>query len=232
MNRTAILANANSGNAGAQRNLEHWHSFLVSPLGGAWLDKKEVHVLSNPSKADMQTQLRSAAADGYVIVVFLGHGEFRKDLLGFPEVFLSLHGSDAISERELNPRSDRCSIIVDLGQNESTIKSIAMQPTDFDEIRLSRARELFDSEVTRAEKGCVKVYAANLNRETQHNHSFSATLIEQSIEWAQRHHGTLDLHQAISQTTEIFERKTLLQGPRYQGGRRLHHFPFAVKPKD
>lgn len=231
MKRTAILANASSGSAtGAQLDLEHWHSFLVSPLGGAWLEGKEVHVLSNPSKDDIVNLVRPAVSDDYAIVVFFGHGELRKDRLGFPEIFLSIKGSDSISERELNPRNNRCSIFIDPGRSVPG-KSLEMQAPRSEEIKLSRARQLFDSEIAKAEEGCVKIYADNLSQEAQHDHSFSARLLDQSVEWARREHGTLDLKQAIALTSDQLKRIPPSQGPRYQAGRRLHHFPFAVNPK-
>lgn len=232
MKRTAILANANPSNAaGALQDLKLWHSFLISPVGGAWLDRKEIHVLPGPSKEDILNLVRPAISDDYVIVVVFGHGELRKDRLGFPETFISLNGSEAISERELNPRNERCTIFIDLGRNEAG-NSIAIPSHGLDEIRLSRCRESFDSEIVKAETGCAKVQAANLNSESPHKTSFSATLIDQSIQWAQRDHGTLNLHQAISLTSEVFNRTPLLKGPRLQAGRRLHQFPFAVNPKD
>lgn len=233
MKRTAILVGAKSGDAtGVQHDLNHWHSFLVSPIGGAWLDRQEIHILSNPSESNITDLVRLSASDDYVVVVFLGHGELRKDRLGFPETFISLPGLGSISERELNPRNDRCSIFIDLGRNALARMASATQSQKSDENRLPRSRELFDSEIAKSEKGCVKIYAENLSPEAQPENSFSATLINQSIEWAQRDYGTLDLHRAMALTCDQFKRSHLPQGPRYQGGRRLRHFPFAVNPKD
>lgn len=233
MKRTAIIANANSNDAaGVQQDVSDWHTFLVSPVGGAWLASEEIRILSNPSREDILNLVRPAATDDYVIVVFLGSGELRKDRLGFPETFLSLNESSVISERELNPRNDRCSIFIDSGRVDSGAKLVVAQPKQIEGIEFSHARSLFDAELEKAEKGCVKIYAPNLGRHGQHSHSFSGTLISQSSEWATRNHGTLDLHQAISLTSGVFERSSLPEGPLYQGGRRLHHFPFSVNPTE
>ncbi len=232
MKRTAILVNANSGKSAAQRDLENWRSFLVSPLGGAWLATEEVHVLSNSSKEDIKTLVRSAASDDYVVVIFIGEGELRKDRLGFPEAFLFLNHSGAISERELNPRNDRCAIFIDHGLDGMPEESRVIAMLNLDETGLARARRLFDTEVARTEKGCVKVYPANFGCENQHKDSYSAMLIEKSDAWSKCNRGTLDLQNAISLTSEAFGRMALPSGPRYQGGRRLHHFPFAISTKD
>lgn len=230
MKRTAILVNANSASAGAKQDLDYWHSYLVSPIGGAWVNNEEVHVVSNPSKEDILNLVRPATSDDYVIVVYIGHGELRKDRLGFPETFLSLGGSDTISERELNPRSDRCSIFIDTARRSYSDILVATKPIPTSEIGSPRARDLFNSEFEKAEKGCVKIYAAKFSSDFPNDHSFSVKLISHSVEWATRNHGVLDLHQAISLTSTVSERSHSSEAPRYQGGRRLHHFPFAVNP--
>ncbi len=58
---------------GARQDAENWRSFLMSDLGGAWIDKVEICVVNKPKIASIQTLLRQHAND-YVFLAFSGHG--------------------------------------------------------------------------------------------------------------------------------------------------------------
>lgn len=232
MKRTAILAHAASASARAEEDLKQWQSFLISSVGGGWKNDTELAVISNPSKEKILREVRLAASDDYVFVVFLGSGELRKDRLGFPEVVLSLGGSERISERELNPLNDRCSILIDVGRGSSSENSALPEPRLGSNVHVSRARNVFEGKIQQAEKGCVKIYASSLKADALNDCSFSSNLINESIRWAGHHNGVLDLHEAALSISGRSDEIHSSAGLRYQGGRRLHHFPFAVNPSE
>ena len=69
---------------GARQDAQNWRSFLMSDLGGAWIDNVEICIANKPKTASIQALLRQHA-DGYVFLAFSGHG--------FEEYNYSLHKS-------------------------------------------------------------------------------------------------------------------------------------------
>ena len=58
---------------GARKDAENWEAFLKSNAGGAWRDD-EICVLHKPNVVDVST-LKTFHEDGYIFLVFSGHGE-------------------------------------------------------------------------------------------------------------------------------------------------------------
>jgi hypothetical protein len=234
MTRKAILLSASPSSApipGVHTDIASWQLFLSSNPGGAWSRQEIVH-LNNCDREAALAAVRSAKDVDYSLIVFAGNGEILKGDLPWPEAQVLLSNGDSLPERELNPRTPRCTIIFDCcrrtsdyDESAALTKDAAPLPAEQDTVKL---RALFDQSLTTAESGLVKIYAIEAATAAAHEPSFSRQLLYQANAWAKQHHGALSLQQGVSLAAEATRKTNPLQKPEYQGGRRLHHFPLAV----
>lgn len=232
MKRKALIIGSSPNNdylPGVEKDVESWYKFLLSPCGGLW-SASEITILREPSKSEtVERSIWMADAD-FAKLVFIGHGFIENDDLGIPVTFLCLNDVDAISEREINPRT--CWYIQILDCCRKFEDSKEPKPIDFSKAAVfrdaDRARSLYDNAILRSEKGWVKMYAADIGQGAADENSFSQKLIAEASLWSDSSTGILDSKGAYDLLLRRFELEHPQQTPIHQAGRRRHYFPIAV----
>lgn len=217
--------------AGVSADVEAWKQFLTSSIGGCWNEESEVVDLSAKNKVQVLGEIQKAKEDSYVMVLFSGHGEVRKDRLGFPRTHIYLNDSETASELELNPGSPRVTMILDCCRKEPELVKESAEKIALDEFSLNGVdtRKAYENEIMACESGCVKIYAADFGQQAADEDSFTRTMLACVKEYYVRGRpsNVLTVKDAVElANAELPPQQT----PVYNGGRRLHHFPFAVHP--
>lgn len=215
---------------GAIRDADAWEKYLLSYKGGAWRNN-EITVLHNPTPQIVKSTI-SRMPDGYGFVTFSGHGYVSASS---KETMICLQGGN-MSENELVPSSSRTTLILD-----SCRGVISESLESFAEARLStmtksmsdaeRYRSIFDAALAKAEKGNCKLYGCSFDEASQESKAgglFSQAMIHAGNNWGGT--GAFTLRNAFDDAEKVVHQKSPQQTPESQLGRRLFHFPFAVKP--
>ena len=237
MNRIAILIGASTKKdpiPGVTTDVLHWKDFLMSNIGGAWNNDSEIFEILKPTKNNVLKAIKTASKYDYALISFSGHGYVDKDEIGFNETFLCLNDDEKISERVLNPGGARCMIIMDCCHhlpskgNDIVMESIKVASKISSDN--TRYRALFEHEILKCEKGCTRIYSADINESAEDETSFTNILLTTANIWASLNSGVLKINKAMDNVSSIIEEIHSQQHPKYFGGRRLNHFPFAVNP--
>ena len=212
--------------SGVGADIAAWKQYLMSPCGGSWAEE-EIFDLSGSSKETIVSMFQVGRTVDYSLVCFSGHGYLTKDRFGFNMTMTLINDVDEMSERELNPGSPWCMQVFDCCRKWSENEKVGFSKEAFNASFQHNTRALFENEMLKCEKGLVKVFAAGEGQAAADKKSFSRTLIEiarSAVETCQD--GILRINDAVRfAQTEMPPQQT----PVYLGGRRLHHFPFAVK---
>lgn len=217
--------------AGVSADIDAWGTFLCSSMGGCWRDD-EVRDLSSWTVDDIRAAIKSARDNFYTMVIFAGHGEVRKDQYGFLRTYAWLNDDVAMSEHELNPGSERATLIMDCCRKvQLQLINESMEKYALDELVLNGVdtRKVYENELDMCETGFVKVYAADIGQSATDDESFSRTLIE-GLRDAYVHGNmgrVVNIRDAVNLAGRILPPQ---QTPVYNGGRRLKHYPFAINP--
>lgn len=235
MERKAILIAADPGSKfgfspvpEVHTDVNLWSAFLNSKNGGAWTRDEIVTLDRNYNKDDLLQSIRSAKGVEYSLIVFAGHGQTVKRNFPWLETEIFLCDGDTVLERELNPGTPRCTIVLDCcrGNEEPPEQvKVAMFESAFDST-LSRVK--YDLYLGKAEAGLVKIYATQVGHNAADDYSFSQHFLFQANEWALKNKGVLSLKDGVDLATTSLQIRNPQQKPEYNGGRRLHHFPLAV----
>ena len=222
MNRIAILVGVTPPESPlvvTTSYLKMWNEFLVSVAGGAWDSATEIKFLSNPT-ADQLTNLVTQASEcDYSIFVFAGRAELGQDRLGLPELHLSLGNAGIVSERKLKPKTERCTMFLDNPPQHP----LGIENSPSSGLHANKVRILYDQSISDAEKGCVRVLSPTFGKPIP-GESFAYHLITKSLKWSTQNTGILNLDEAVNYTNTQQDTLTV----RYNGGRRLHDFPFVL----
>lgn len=211
--------------AGVGADIAAWKSYLMSSCGGSWTDD-EIVDMSGWDKNLITAALQVGRAVDYSLVCFSGHGHLAKDRFGFNVTMALIDDSIEMSERELNPGSPWTMMIFDCcRKSEETVK-IALANESLNSKFLYDTREIFERELLKCEKGLVKVFAADVEESADDDRSFSRILMDVAKEQVGScEDGVLRINEAVRLADSEMEPQ---YNPVYMGGRRLHHFPFAV----
>ena len=211
---------------GIAADMRAWREFLTSPLGGGWY-QGEIEDLSGLCRADVINALGSARECFYACVLFSGHGRVVKDEYGFTWTHISLNDEEEVSELDLNPQNARCLIVLDCCRKvyEQTCTRVLDEAVQTKEASTD-ARVRYEQAILKCEEGPTTVYATELDKYADDRQSFTRALIQAA-------HGNTDVHpdgiltmpDAVRQSQAYMSPQ---QMPVYNGGRRLHHLPFAV----
>jgi len=217
---------------GVYSDLDAWTKFLQSHSGGVW-NEKEVKPLRDPSREQLRTAIELAKTAEYSLLVFAGHGETVKTELPWTESRLFLNDTESVLERDLNPGTPRCALVLDCCRRrpeqtgvEILVKEAALLEQDENPVK---ARVMFDEALRSAEGGVVKVYATEEGSAAADKASFSQYLLYEARKWATSNHGVLSIPEGVALATETMRKTNPQQRPRYNGGRRLRHFPLATR---
>lgn len=234
MNRRAILIGASPADDPLRFvavDVALWGEFLQSNEGGAW-NESEILDASHLNKATLMSELARLKPYDYSLIVFAGHGFTTETDLPWTELRLILESGDSVLERELNPGTPRCCIVLDCcrtrGENIEAIMEHRKSASLKEAYAAVRSRQAYDTTAAQAEMGAVTVYATGDNTEAFDKGSFSQHLIRSAVDWAQSNLGVLTIKDAVRIGAEELIKIHPQQVPEYHGGRRLRHFPFAV----
>ena len=208
-----------------------WGEFLQSNVGGAW-DESEILDATHFCRAALLRELAQSKSADYALIIFAGHGFTTKTDLPWTELTLILESGETLLERELNPGTPRCCIVLDCcrtrGENIEPImehrKSASLEET----YAAVRSRQAYDSALAQSEMGAVSVYATGDNSAAADKSSFSQHLIWSAANWAHSNQGILTIKDAVWISAEELTKTHPQQHAEYHGGRRLTHYPFAV----
>jgi hypothetical protein len=232
MTRRAILIAASPESnpiPGVYADIVSWQQFLQSNPGGVW---QEVVIAKDYDRKRLLAAVNSAQGANYSLVVFAGHGQAVTSNLPWPETQLFLSNGDSILERELNPGTPSCTLILDCcrrSSEEDQVTVLVKHALFFEhEDEKEKYRALYDESLKAAERGLVKIYATAVGTAAADKPSFSQHFLYRANLWAERNQGVLTLQEGISLATEAMRTIDPQQRPEYHGGRRLRHFPLAV----
>ena len=211
---------------GVRTDILAWKRFLMSSTGGCWYEN-EIMDLSGQSKAQILESLQGGRSIDYSLVCFSGHGYLTKDRFGFSMTMTLINDAIEMSERELNPASPWTMMVFDCCRNGVDNEKVAFSNEALNMSYQSNTRSLFEGELLKCERGLVKVFAADEGQSADDDRSFSRVLLEvaKGMIGACRD-GVLRINDAVRYAQAEMPPQ---QRPVYMGGRRLHHFPFAVK---
>jgi hypothetical protein len=233
MQRRAFLIGGDYKNpdnvlSGVRDDILAWKRFLMSSIGGCWYEN-EIMDLSGQSKAQILETIQEGRSIDYSLVFFSGHGYLAKDRFGFSVTMTLLNDDIEMSERELNSGSPWCMQIFDCCRKGPENEKVAFSNEVLNKSFQHNTRLLFESELLKSERGLVKVFAADEGQAADDDRSFSRVLIEVAKGIIGRcQNGVLGINDAVSVARTVMPPQ---QTPVYMGGRRLHHFPFAVMPR-
>lgn len=234
MNRRAILIGASPPSDPLRyvtADIRLWGDFLRSPEGGAW-EASEIIDATYLNKSSLLKELERARHIDFTIVVFAGHGYTVQTELPWTEINLILGTGETILERELNSKSPRCCMILDCcrarGDNIEVV-SERLKAASLKEIyETMLARAAYINALSQTEKGAVTVYSTGDNTTAADWKSFSQHVIHSAKTWTHNQRGILTIKDAVQIGAAELIKTHPQQHAEYHGGRRLHHFPFAV----
>lgn len=211
--------------SGVSADIGAWKRYLASSYGGCWLED-EIIDLSGCDRGRINAELQVGRTVDYSLICFSGHGYLAKDRFGFGVTMVLIDDDVEMSERELNPGSPRALMIFDCCRKFEEEKKIAIANESLDMAIPLDTRVLFEDELIKCEKGLVKVFAADVDETADDTRSFSRILMEVAkAQVGSCSNGVLHINDAVRLAGEEMPPQ---QNPVYMGGRRLHHFPFAV----
>lgn len=235
MKRKAILISASPSFdplPGASLDVAAWSTFLRSNEGGAW-NWDEITELCTPSKTSLLKAINSARDADYAIIAYSGHGEMVEGELPWAETIVQINDTEFATERDLNPGTPRCTIILDCCRTKSKlhgrtlfIESLGMEKSG--ENRQSY-RDEYEDQFSIAESGLIKIYSTEPNAAAADENSFTQHLLLCAKRWATYNQGVLTQKDAVNLALESIKHSNSQQKPEYQGGRRYRHFPLAIR---
>lgn len=230
---------------GVKADINAWHSFLTSPMGGAWgeaeiCDTSKVISGQVLTWQELDPLVQQAFCADYIFIVFSGHGgTYRKemDAYNLPETYIYLNDKECISERKLIPKGygKRCTVLLDCcrtpDNNIPNIKTASRIDESAQLLAKALARKCFDDELAKCEFGLTRIYSTAPGYAAADTPSFTQCMIARAKEvLLLSDKQVLTLREATALASELLEREHGVQIPVYNAGRRLHHFPFAVRP--
>lgn len=213
---------------GVCADIDAWKEFLQSPIGGSWR-QDEIVDLSGQGATSVCATLRSGRLVDYSFVCFSGHGRAELDPDGYSTTFVWVNDGEEVPEYDLNPGSARCTMLFDCCRRlpkepslESFSMDVAIDMAQYD------THAVFNRALLACEKGLVRIYGTELDHGAADEKSFTRMMIKYSKAAVEScEDGVLRLPDAVRGAKKWLDEQ---QTPVYRGGRRLGHFPFAIKP--
>lgn len=210
MNRSALLLYSLSGDS-ARDAFSALASLLRSDVGGAW-GPGELQILEGGSADQVREAIARARGADYFLGYIFAACMLRRGPRPWPQLILRC-GGEEFDESALNPGCPRCALIVDV--HSGSADTVGLQfPTAKNP---DGARAVFEQALAQAEQGWVRAYpdAGYLSG----SRGYTAEVLQRVAEWDARNSGVFSLDSAFKGVA----------GAVYEGGRRMRHFPFAVK---
>jgi hypothetical protein len=222
---------------GARADMETFQSWLISNPGGFW-HSTEYQILRTPTVAEVKKALERIGKIDYGFIVFAGHGFHSKEL-DKTKVCLKDGG---LLAHELRPNADRCTLVIDACRNVvSEIPLMESIQLSYAEVRKYAAfartrdfRQEFETKIGACEKGFIYLYSCDLNEsaaDSPRGGLFSRCLVASGVGFAENNSDAkkwLSTREAFGSASSATTSHTPTQHPKYEPGRRLGHFPFAI----
>lgn len=229
---------------GAEADIKNLNRYLTSVNGGAW-DEKEIITLKKPSVIDLLTLFkRCEFLSDYMFISFSGHGYMKSPPANsFPppaETSLTtilLNDTEEITVDKINPCVKNF-LLLDSCREFEIAKSArlmeALRGYTEDSSSRSRARQLFDESIEYAGSGQIIAFSCGINKTAGEDPNrggyFTAAMIDCGS--ALPRNGTaraITTQEAFNCAIEKVRQLAPQQDPSYRPGRRMVHFPFAVR---
>ena len=219
---------------GVVHDIAAWRAYLTSPLGGKWYDS-EIHEVTSGKKEDIAAELNWAKSSDISLLCFSGHGYLDQNADGVAVTKMMINDNLVLSERDLNVGTKWCMAIMDC------CRRVAAQPEGATEDLLLRefckwpdqnTRIIYEHAFRNCEYGFVRVYSADVNEAAGDDISFTRELIKTAKKTIDNcADGILNIRDAVKILGTVVYGSGIdeQQHPVYRGGRRLGHFPFAVR---
>lgn len=162
MKRKAILIGNTNGLQGVQVDLNNYKKFLMSEMGGAWLEG-EILLLKNPSLIILNTHIFNIKLNerpDFVFLVFTGHGGYIRKAT----VFEINEKHETIDESKLWNIAKRQITISDCCRGidiDELSKSVRML-SDGGKTSQSQARQIYDKRIMEAEEQQARFYSCSI----------------------------------------------------------------------
>lgn len=226
MKRKAILITTSSEtNRVHSEDSKALYTFLQSQFGGKW-EQDEIISLANPKKNEAVSAINGAKEAEYAFVMFIGRGKMTNSNLPWPEMEFLLGSNETISERELNPGSPRCTLLLACPETDSNLQGLHLPAED--PVNTTASKTAYNQALSMAESGLVKlnIFATDIGSATP---SFIKYLVGETASWLTKGKGVLSLGTAINLAKAGLLRDGIQMDVDYLPGRRRHDFPFAVQ---
>ena len=251
MKRKALLISPNFQDLpGVKADIDAWHSFLTSPMGGAWseseiCDTSKIITEGLLTWDILQPLVQDAFTADYIFIAFSGHGGTYsqiEDKYGLPVTYIYLNDRECVPEYNFVPKEygKRCTILLDccrtLDRNIPIIKTASVIHESALLLAKAMARKCFDEELVKCEFGLTRIYSTLLGHAAADIPSFTRCMIEgakaQLIQSTVPDQVILNLKEAVDIAKKDLITNHEMQLPVYNAGRRRYHFPFAIISKD
>lgn len=242
MKRRALIIGApDSTIKGVYDDMKNYRAFMTSFAGGAWYDH-EIVTLENPSKYEVQAQIKLLEGVDYSLVVFAGHGEYSRV---YQATMLYINAQTKIEEHELKFGAPRRTLIIDacrvLAKEtivEGMVRKASIAMDHYQDSSASRA--LFESSVMACYPGLAVLYSCDIGEGAGDTPGrggrYSSAFLEASGDWAESSNTPSGAALSISDVHDranplVIKRSGGTQNPRADLPRNIPRFPFAVKPR-
>lgn len=212
---------------GAITDANNWNYYLPSNKAGAW-DQAEIVTLHNPTCLQVQAEIRKMSS-GYGFVAFSGHGCVRNG-----DTHLRMYDGE-LTEYQLTPTAQRATVILDSCRGDRTAELSESMEARSAALKAETPRQLyrnlFDDALSRVEEGPIRIYGCSFNQAAQETRpenggDFTHEFIKAGTQSSVR---IFTVRDAYGVACERLSKKGTQQRPEYKPGRRISHFPFAVK---
>lgn len=162
MKRKAILIGNTNGLQGVQVDLNNYKKFLMSEMGGAWLES-EILTLKNPSLTILNMHVLNIKLNerpDFVFLVFTGHGGYIRKAT----VFEINENHETIDESKLWNIAKRQITISDCcrGIDTDELRKSVQLLSDGGKIGQSQARLIYDKRIMEAEEQQARFYSCSI----------------------------------------------------------------------
>lgn len=181
MKRKALLI-CNNGASGAQHDIEKWSKYFQSTNGGAWF-LSEIESKVNPSLSDVNDTIQKIklAQYDFVIVVYAGHGEWKRST----NLELNPKG-EIINERAFYNLASREILCLDCCRGISSLTEMVDEAQErmFSLNQRASIREAYDRRMMQADAQQVNLYACRIGESAYGDNDggyYTNNLLEQAM---------------------------------------------------
>ena len=224
--RKAILISGYEHNGSVQqeegfkKDLKEHEKHLLSKKGGAW-HNEEIILLYNPSKKELQDEIRRDNGLMILYIAYSGHGFSRKsneDFICLKDGYKNIVDLKGNAERHLM-FFDSCRTILKEDKMDLSLESFSMS-TD------KLWRKKYEDKMLSTERGVVIVFSCSKTEAAGDNSNggyFSQSLFSVCSKYDDQ-----DIKKCFDNIKKEIKKFPTTQNPEYNGGRRIYHFPYIL----